>query len=138
MNEQENIKIVQKLYAAIGQGDIVTAKELLSDRVEWQSPVTRTNHVGITWYRPRKGKDDVLGFFKELSQKAVMGPFEDLKFIAQNDLVVVEGKNNGSVIATGRSYEHSWVMVFVIRDGKVIEQRHYYDTADIESSFLIE
>ncbi len=88
MNEKENIDTVQKFYAAIGQGDMVTAKDLLADFVEWQSPVTRTDHVGITWYRPRIGRDDVLGFFKELSQNATIEPFEDLKFIAQNDRVL--------------------------------------------------
>jgi hypothetical protein len=138
MDGQDNIEIVKKLYAAIGQGDMVVAKELLADCVEWQSPVTRTDHAGITWYRPRIGRDNVLGFFKELSQKAVIEPFEDLKFIAQNDCVVVEGKNRGSALATGRFYEHRWVMIFVLRNGKVVEQRHYYDTADIEPAFLNE
>jgi uncharacterized protein len=138
MDEQENIEIVQRFYAAIGQGDMVTAKELLADFVEWQSPVTRTDHVGITWYRPRIGRDEVLGFFKELSQNAIIEPFEDLKFIVQNDRVVVEGRNRGSALATGRFYEHRWVMIFVVRNGKILEQRHYYDTADIEPAFLRE
>jgi uncharacterized protein len=138
MDGQENIEIVKKLYTAIGQGDMLVAKELLADHVEWQSPVTRADHAGITWYRPRTGRDDVLGFFKELSQKTVIGPFEDLKFIAHNDCVAVEGKNCGSAIATGRFYEHRWVMIFVLRNGKVVEQRHYYDTADIEPAFLKE
>ena len=31
----------------------------------------------------------------------------------------------------GRSYEHDWVMVFTLRDGKIIKHRHYYDTADV-------
>jgi uncharacterized protein len=136
MDEQRNIEIVQKLFAAIGRGDMVMAMELIDDQVEWQSPVTKSDHVGITWYRPRYSRDDVLCFFRELSQNASVGPFEDLKFIAQNDYVVVEGKNHGSGIATGRFYEHNWVMVFVLRNGKIVESRHYYDTADIEPAFI--
>ena len=94
--------------------------------------------MGITWYRPRIGRDDVLGFFKELSQNAMIEPFEDLKFIAQNDHVIVEGKIRGSALHPQNTfeYEHSWVMIFVLRNGKILEQRHYYDTADIEPAFL--
>jgi uncharacterized protein len=136
LDEQRNIEIVQKLYSAIGQGDMDMATDLIDDHVEWQSPVSKTDHVGITWYRPRHGRDDVISFFKEVSENALVGPFEDLKFIAQDDSVIVEGKNRGSARATGRFYEHNWVMVFVLRNGKIVESRHYYDTADIEPAFV--
>lgn len=50
---------------------------------------------------------------------------------AAGDRVVTEGRNRNTARATGRAYEHEWVMVFTIRDGKIARFRHYYDPADI-------
>lgn len=49
----------------------------------------------------------------------------------QEDRVVVEGKNCGTVHATGRTYDHDWVMLFTVRDKRIVRFRHYYDTADL-------
>jgi ketosteroid isomerase-like protein len=51
------------------------------------------------------------------------------------DRVVVEGRNRGTVLATGQPYEHEWVMVFTIRGGQVVRFRHYYDPGDIAYAF---
>ncbi len=136
MSEQENIEVVQRLLFAGGQGDVRTVVEALDDNVVWESPVTRTEHKGITWSRPRHGPKEVMEFFKELHDNAAVEPFYDLKITAQDDRVVIEGKNRGTAKTTGKNYEHNWVMIFVVRNGKIAENRHYYDTADIESAFL--
>lgn len=136
MGERENIAVVKKLLEAVGQGDIQAIMGGLAEDVEWQSPVTRSEHTGITWSRQRHGRAEVLEFFAELNQKSKLKPFEDLVFTAQDDRVVLEGKNRGSARRTGKQYEHNWIMVFELQDGKIIKNRHYYDTADIESAFL--
>ena len=61
--------------------------------------------------------------------------FEFLDFIAQGAKVVVEGKNKGTVISTGRVYEHNWVMIFELKDKKIIKNQHFYDTADLVKYF---
>ncbi|MDD1767532.1 MAG: nuclear transport factor 2 family protein [Methanomassiliicoccales archaeon] len=136
MSERENVEIVQRLFAALGRRDIQAMRDALADDVKWQSPVTGTEHRGITWSRARQGKDEVMAFFGELSQKSRIEPFTDLIFTAQDNRVVVEGRNRGTALSTGRTYCHDWVMIFLLRDGKICEQRHYYDTADIESAFI--
>jgi len=135
MKKQENLQIVKNLYAAVGQGDLLTALDVLADDVDWQSPVTRAKHVEISWARPRKGRNQVMQFFKELAEKMELEPFELLGFTVQGDKVVVEGRNKGTVKATKRSYEHDWVMVFTLREGKIARCWHYYDTADILRAF---
>ncbi len=100
-----------------------------------QSPVTKAEHFGLTWCRPRRGPGETLSFFKELSDKAIVEPFENLEFTAQGDKVVVEGSNRGTARSTGKCYEHQWVMVFTFRSGKIAGMNHYYDTADIEPAF---
>lgn len=135
MSLQENIRIVKQVFADFGRGALQEILSTLTDDVEWQSPVTRTTHEDISWSPPRHGPEQVLQFFKEFGGKMKTEPFEDLVFTAQDDRVVVEGRNKGTVIATNRSYEHDWVMIFKIRDGKISQYRHYYDTADITSAF---
>lgn len=136
MSEHENIGVVIKLLEAVGQGNMQAIMDILAEDVEWQSPVTRTEHMGITWNRQRHGRDEVIDFFKELDQKSKLEPFEEMKFTAQDDRVVLEGMNRGSAKSTGKPYEHNWIMVFEINGGKIVRHRHYYDTADIEPAFL--
>jgi len=138
MGERENIEIVRRLFAAVGREEIQAVRDALADDVMWQSPVTRVEHRGIIWSRPRHGPEEVMSFFRELSQKSRIEPFRDLTFTAQHDRVVVEGRNRGTALSTGSTYDHDWVMVFVLRDGRIREQRHYYDTADIEPAFIDE
>jgi len=77
----------------------------------------------------------VASFFKELGQNVKPEGFELFKISAQDDRVVVEGKNKGTVRKTGHTYEHEWVMVFSIQNNKIIRFRHYYDTADLIGAF---
>jgi ketosteroid isomerase-like protein len=37
-------------------------------------------------------------------------------------------------MATGERYDHDWVMMFTIQDGKVARFRHFYDPGDIETA----
>ena len=135
MNEQENVQVVQKLFAAFGQANIPSALGILAENVDWQSPVRRSPPSEISWAKPRHGRVEVAKFFTELSEKMQIELMETLEFTAQGDRVVVEGRNRGSVRSTGRTYEHDWVMVFTVRGGKIVRHRHYYDTADILVAF---
>ena len=131
MNIQENVLLIQELFEAFGRGDILSALNLLADDVDWQSPVTRAPHEEIPWAVPRHGRQEVAQFFQEMGDKTHPEKFEITGFTAQDNRVVVEGSNKGKIRATGQNYEHDWVMVFTIREGKIIRHRHYYDTADI-------
>ena len=135
MNEQENVQVVQKLFAAFGQANIPSALDILAEDVDWQSPVRRSPPSEISWAKPRHGRAEVAKFSTELSERMQIELTETLEFTAQGDRVVVEGRNRGSVRSTGRTYEHDWVMVFTVRGGKIVTHRHYYDTADILVAF---
>ena len=138
MSEEENVRVVQQMFAAIEQGNIPVALNILAEDVDWQSPVTRTKPREISWAKPRHGREEIAKFFKELSEKMQIERMEVLEFTAQGDRVVVEGKNRGTVKSTGHTYEHDWVMVFTVRGGKIVRHRHYYDTADILVAFRSE
>ncbi len=131
MKEQENVQLVQQMFAAFGQGNLPAVLETLAEDVDWQSPTTRTQPTEISWAKPRHSREEVATFFKELLEKVQPERLETLEFTAQGDRVIVEGRNRGTVKSTGRAYEHDWVMVFTLREGKIVRYRHYYDTADI-------
>lgn len=97
MSEQENVQAVQRLYAAFERGDVHSALEMLTEDVDWRSPVTRTEPSELSRARPRRGRGQVAQFFKELGEKVQPEQFKLLKFTAQGDRVVVEGRNRGRV-----------------------------------------
>lgn len=136
MSERENVEAVQRHFAAFGRGDLQAALDMLAEDVDLQSPVTRTEHKEISWARPQHGREQAAQFFKELLGKVQPESLELLAFTAQGDRVVVEGRNRGRVRSTGRTYEHDWVMVFILRGGKIVRIRQYYDTADIVAAFI--
>jgi len=135
MDEENNIKLIEKLFQVLGKGDIPQALELFNDDVEFQSPVTRVLHKHISWAEKRTCMKEVASFFKELNEKVIAEKMEVLSTTAQNNNVIVEGKNAGIVRSTGRRYEHDWIMTFTISDGKITRNMHYYDTVDISQAF---
>ena len=127
----DSVALVREFYATLERGDLPGVIELVEEDVDWQSPVTRAHPPEIPWSSIRHTKQEVSAFFKELGQNVKPEGFELFKIISQNDLVAVEGKNRGTVRKTGCTYEHDWVMVFSIRNNKILRFRHYYDTADL-------
>ena len=135
MSEKENVQVVQQMYEAFNRRDIPAVLDILADDVEWHSPTTRTAPDEISWSKPRKSRDQVATFFKELGEKVQPDKLEPLEFTAQDDRVVVEGKNRGTVKSTGKAYEHDWVMLFTVRRGKIARMLHYYDSIDLRVCF---
>ena len=135
MGEQDNVKIVQQHFAFFGQGNLPAALDMFAEDVDFLSPVTRNAPPEISWAKPRNNRGEVAAFFKELSEKVQVDQMETFWFTSQGDRVIVEGRNRGTVKSTGRSYEHDWVMVFTLHEGKITRSRHYYDTAEISAAF---
>ncbi len=131
----ENVAVVKEFYAELEKGNLPGAVDLIAEEVDWQSPVTRTHPPEIPWSSIRRTKQEVEAFFRELGQTVKPEGFELFQITAQDDRVVVEGKNKGTVHKNGRRYEHDWVMIFTIRSNKIIRLRHYYDTADLVECF---
>jgi uncharacterized protein len=136
MGEEQNERVVRRLFEAFGRGDIPAALEFFAEDVEFRSPVTRTGHDILPWARPRRGRREVLQFFSEMGAEVAPEPFQVLSMISKGDTVVVEGRNIGTVRSTGKGFTHDWVMVFTFRDGKITRNDHYYDSADLMAAYL--
>jgi ketosteroid isomerase-like protein len=132
MQFDSNIEFVEDLFAAFGRGDIGSVVDAHADDIVMESPVSHTST--LPWAGARTGRRELVEYFETMAAHVRPEAFRDVVFTASGDRVVVEGSNAGTVLATGKRYEHDWVMVFTIRDGKVIRFRHFYDSGDIEAA----
>ena len=121
---EENIKLVQKLYAAFGNSDINTILTMLSDEVEWGEPANPYNPAGGTRYG-HKGFLEWVNIGRQAEEIIELNP---QKFLTDDDSVAVAGYLKCRVISTGKIYESDFVHLVTIKDGKVIRLREFFDT----------
>lgn len=132
MTEQEkNIQIVKDMFSAYDKGDLKTLiNSVADDKVDWKCPVTNDIST-ISWAKPRHNRQEVESFFNEFRENVEHIEMKPLRFTAQDDCVVVEGKEHSRIRSTGNEYSVDWVMVFVLKNGKVTELYEYLDTAEV-------
>lgn len=132
MNEQTNVEVVQKVYAAFGSGDDVPALlDLLTDDVEWSLPGPSV----LPFSGIRHGRGGAEEFFSLLGEALEFEQIELHDFIARDDTVVVLGYERSLVKPTGRTFEQEWAHVYTFRDGKISKGRFIEDTAAQVAAF---
>lgn len=121
-----NLRTIQAIYEAFGQGNVPAILDHLADDVEWERG--GKDH-GVPWLKPGVGKAHVGKFFEAI------GAFQMTKFAPTN---MLEGGNQVvavidvelTVNATGKSVSdeelHLWTFA---PDGKVTAFHHVLDTA---------
>jgi ketosteroid isomerase-like protein len=57
------------------------------------------------------------------------------EFVAQGDKVVAIGHYRATAKATGRTFDSAFVMVFTLREGKVVAFREFTDSAAVNAAF---
>ena len=133
MSEASNTRVVKEAYAAFARGDVSAILNLLDDNVEWEA-VKGTEgvapHAGL-----RRGRPAIAEFFQQVDQNVAFDVFEPREFVAQDDLVVAIGRYTGTAKPTKRSFSSDWVMVFTLRDGKVVRFREFADSAQLVKAF---
>jgi uncharacterized protein len=110
-----NEDLVRRGFAAFGTGDIATLRELLADDIVWhvggRSPITGDY----------KGKNEVLGFFAQLAERAG-GTFRvDVHDMLANDEHVV-ALVTGTGEREGKTLNDNGAQVFHVQGGKVTEE----------------
>jgi hypothetical protein len=133
MSESRNVQTVKDAYAAFMRGDINGVLATVDDNVEWHAIKGAEGvapHAGA-----RRGRAQVADFFAKLGASTEFSRFEPREFIAQGDHVVVIGEYAATVKATGRSVVSDWVMVFTVRDGKLVRFREWTDSAQLVRAY---
>lgn len=114
------------MYEEFGRGDIPAILEKLSDSVEWDYS---GNTADVPWFRHRRGKSEVTGFFESLNELQ-FNKFQPKEFLEGENTVVtlldidLIVKSNGSRI-TEEDAAHIWRFD---SEGKIVSFRHGVDT----------
>jgi ketosteroid isomerase-like protein len=109
-----NEDLVRRGYVAFGTGDFATLRDLFADDVAWhvggRSPITGDY----------KGKNEVLGFFAQLAERAG-GTFRvDVHDVLANDVHVVALVTLTAERA-GKTLNDEGTQVYQVQGGKVTE-----------------
>jgi uncharacterized protein len=133
MTPEQNKKVVQDAFAAFGRGDIPSLIGTLSDDVDWHGVIG----VGpnVPQGGPRKGHKEVVKFFEQVAGTVDFKRFEPQKFVAEGDVVVALGFYESVVKTTRKHFESEWVMVFTLRDGKIVKFREFSDSFGITNCY---
>ena len=132
MQEARNTQIVKDAYDAFGRGDVQTLLGYFDETILWKPVHGAARHVPTAG--ERRGKAAVGEFFKIVSEQVNFLRFEPKEFVAQGDKVVAIGHYVAKV-PTGRGFESDFVMVFTLRDGKVVEFQEFSDSAAINAAY---
>ena len=122
--QEENIRIVQQLYAAFAKRDINTIVGLLSSEVEWGEPENPFNPAGGT----RHGHQGFLEWLNIGRQAEDIQVLEPRKMLTDDDSVAVVGYMKCLAIPTGKTYESDFVHLVTIKGGKVTKFQEFFDT----------
>lgn len=131
MNEQQNIDLTKKIFAAFGEGNIQVLLEAIAENVEWHLVgAEHIAHAGIY-----HGRDRVMEMLKFVGKTLELQKFEPLDFIAQNNKVVVIGHGIGRVRPTNCKVSYDWLHVHTFQDGKIVKFQDFFDTAVIAAGY---
>jgi ketosteroid isomerase-like protein len=133
MQENQNTKTVQDIYAAFGKGDIASVLAAMDEQIVWKPVMGAASYVPTAG--ERRGKAAVGEFFRILGDTVAFQEFQPQEFIAQGDTVVALGRYTGASKAGGPQFSGQWAMVFGFRNGKIVEFREYADTASLNAAF---
>lgn len=123
MSIEDNVRIVQEFFAAMGGGDKQAMLALAADDIEWV--VAGEDWALAGTHRGHAGMTDLLQTASKELETSFPTPPE---FVAQGDRVLVIGSAKGSVKATGKAWVDDWVFTITVRDGKLTNIREYVDT----------
>ena len=131
MSEQQNLEIVQNVYAAFGRGDLEGLLAHLDPQVLWRTPgAPDLPTAGV-----RRGVPAVREFFGLLLNTFDVQDFRPSDFLAQGDKVVVLGTSREGPKGTGRFVDFRWVHVFTLRGGKIAEFEEPADVSALVAEF---
>ena len=128
-NAQENAATIRRGYEAFNSGDLQTLMELLAEDVVWHCG-GRARFTG-----DKRGRDATLAYFGQLGELTGNTFRAELHDVAASEEHGVGIQRNTGERA-GRALNLRTVLVFHLRDGKVVEAwEHYEDTQTWDEFF---
>ena len=122
---QENVALVQAIYAAFGTGDVPGVVSRMSPDIVWNE----AENFPYADRNPYLGPEAILtGVFGRIGTDwEGFAPVPE-EFLDAGDTVVVLGRYRGTYKATGRTLDAQFVHVWRVEDGKAVAFQQYTDT----------
>ena len=131
MNEQENTKLVKRVYEMFKSGDVEGFLSMFSDDVSWETPV-----IENTPFNGKiSGKENLVKWLTAYNEAEEMTVFEQDEFIAQGDRVVMLGHSETRGKSTNKEFATNLVHIMTVKDGKVTEFLELFDSAAVEKAY---
>ncbi len=131
MSEEENVNIVQEIYADFSRGNIPSILNVLADDVVFKQPIAGPSPLAGTYHGP----EQVGEWFGKLDEVSEAQNFEPREYIAQGNKVIVLGYYKFLARTTGKTWEAEWAMAWTFREGKVVGFQFFGDTAAEAAAF---
>jgi ketosteroid isomerase-like protein len=126
--ETDNVRRLQEVYQAVGQGDFDGGyAERLAEDAELEIIGPDVLPLVGRW----QGRAAVVAATRRNFDLLTEQQPELQTVVAQGNSVVVVGRERGRWRATGEPYEIHWVQEFTFRDGKLARIREFFDTAGL-------
>ena len=126
MGATENAEVVRRGYEAFNAGDLAVLSELFAEDAVWHAAGS-----GVL-SGTKQGRDAILAYFGELgarSQGSFKAEVQDVIGGESHTVGIQRSRANNN----GKTMDLATVIVFVVRDGKVIEGREFFeDTAQVD------
>lgn len=123
-----NKQLMQGVFAELARGNLAAMRALYADDVTFT--VTGTTRWSRT-YRGKHGlRDELFGPLFALFAEPYTA--QATRFIAEDDLVVVEFRGNVTT-KTGKPYRNTYCTIYRLADGKICEIIEYCDTALVDA-----
>jgi uncharacterized protein len=114
---------VRLFLEAILSGDVETAMSYIDDDVEMN---TAEHHPFLSdQYRGRQGFLDMM---PKIADELDGFRFDIVRILGCGDVAVSQVRYQGAVKKTGRTFDVPAVLVWDVRDGRVIRNQEYMDT----------
>jgi ketosteroid isomerase-like protein len=134
MQEAQNTKVVQEMYAAFDRGDVQSILDRLDDSIVWKAVYGAGPHVPTAG--ERRGKPAVAEFFKQVAANVNFSRFEPKEFIATSDKVIALGHYTATT-PIGKKFDSDFAMVFTLRNGRVVNFQEFTDSAAVNAAYAV-
>jgi ketosteroid isomerase-like protein len=122
-NMKDNIAVVQRLYEARGNPEIV--RQVLASDVRWEVV------EGFPYSDVYAGLEGVFDFFTRLFSDFDDWHSEPSEFFETGDRVIAIGTYSARAKATGKSFKARFAHVWTLRNGLIIRLQQCADTVQI-------
>jgi len=128
------IAAVQRMYEALGRGDVDAILAEVAEDVDWIS-VTANGSPSVPWYGSYQGRAEVPRFFKEIGSNVQITEFSPLSYTSNDTDVMVALVWGITVPSTGKTATLPMQHWFRFANGKVSVVRTAEDSEQTAAVF---